>query len=170
MLKGSVFQNKYQKHDVSDFSESAEAIQGQILNDTPSLKTRWVTWFAFSWSEHSDDAIRPSEWGDYLDINESGTESTIWWWSLIHSMLAQHLLLELFFFLLKNVLRNSFLLNKASNATSKNKTKNKQKIKTSKSTTIEMLPLCQKQWLSFGRSAWLPPVKKSVVVLGIVIV
>lgn len=40
LLKGSVFQNKYQKHDVSDFSESAEAIQGQILNDTPSLKTR----------------------------------------------------------------------------------------------------------------------------------
>lgn len=30
-----------------------------------------------------------------------------------------------FFFLLKNVLRNSFLLNKASNATSKNKTKKK---------------------------------------------
>lgn len=29
------------------------------------------------------------------------------------------------FFLLKNVLRNSFLLNKASNATSKNKTKKK---------------------------------------------
>lgn len=37
------------------------------------------------------------------------------------------LIVGAFFFLLKNVLRNSFLLNKASNATSKNKTKKNRK-------------------------------------------
>lgn len=127
MLKGSVFQNKYQKHDVSDFSESAEVIQGQILNDTPSQCPQdkmshmiciLMIW-AFRWC-HQAQWMRRLPWHKWK-----------WYWEYNLMMKSYSfdastaLIVGAFFFLLKNVLRNSFLLNKASNATSKNKTKKK---------------------------------------------